>query len=58
MSDTNRPKQPPGTSGYPEPQPKPKNGAQEMPDENSPHESQNVPDSKPGQPRQGRHAEA
>jgi hypothetical protein len=51
MPDTDRPKQPPGTSGYPEPQPKPKTGPGEMPDEDTPHESQNVPESKPDQPK-------
>lgn len=47
MSDTDRPKQPPGTSGYPEPQPTPKKGTQKMPDEKTPHEPQNVPNRKP-----------
>ena len=52
MPDTNPPKQPPGTSGYPEPQPTPKRGPGKMPNENTPHESQNVPERKPDQPKQ------
>jgi hypothetical protein len=42
-----KPRQPPGTSGYPEPQPTPKK-RQSMPDEKTPHEPQNTPTKKPG----------
>lgn len=45
-----KPSQPPGTSGYPEPQPTPSKHGKHMPDEKSPHEPQNVPRQKPGQP--------
>jgi hypothetical protein len=38
--------QPPGTSGYPEPQPTPSKG-KSMPDEHTPHEPQNNPRQKP-----------
>lgn len=38
--------QPPGTSGYPEPQPMPRKG-KAMPDEHSPHEHQNNPTQEP-----------
>lgn len=51
MPDTDRPKQPPGTSGYPEPQPRPKHDPAQMPDADTPHEPQNVPESKPDQPK-------
>lgn len=43
------PTRPPGTSGYPEPQPVHKDG-KSMPDERTPHEPQNVPRRKPRQP--------
>jgi hypothetical protein len=37
---------PPGTSGYPEPQPR-RNDGKTMPDEHTPHEHQNNPSQKP-----------
>ena len=43
-------RQPPGTSGYPEPQPTPSRHDKTMPDEKTPHEPQNNPKQKPGQP--------
>jgi hypothetical protein len=53
MSDDKKkgqqPHQPPGTSGYPEPQPTPSKG-KSAPDEHTPHEPQNVPLKKPKQP--------
>jgi len=39
--------QPPGTSGYPEPQPTPSKKHQHMPDAKTPHEPQNNPRKKP-----------
>ena len=42
-----KPKQPPGTSGYPEPTPKPNRKEPDMPDAQTPHEPQNDPDKKP-----------
>jgi hypothetical protein len=42
-----RPQQPAGTSGYPEPQPTPRHQGSNMPDANTPHEPQNVPERKP-----------
>lgn len=44
--DQHPPQQPPGTSGYPEPQPTPSKG-KTMPDEHTPHEPQNNPRQKP-----------
>ena len=40
------PQQPPGTSGYPEPQPTPSKGGT-RPNEHTPHEPQNNPEQKP-----------
>jgi hypothetical protein len=42
-----KPRQPPGTSGYPEQQPTP-DKKQPMPDKNTPHQPQNDPKKKPG----------
>lgn len=44
--DKLQPQQPPGTSGYPEPQPTPSKGGT-MPNEHTPHEPQNNPEQKP-----------
>ena len=44
--DQHQPQQPPGTSGYPEPQPTPSKGGT-MPNEHTPHEPQNNPRQKP-----------
>lgn len=41
------PQQPPGTSGYPEPQPTQKRPHKQMPDAGSVHEPQNNPRQKP-----------
>lgn len=41
--------QPPGTSGYPEQQPTPRDGTS-MPDKHTPHEHQNNPEQKPKPP--------
>lgn len=45
-----RPKQPPGTSGYPEPQPTPNHKGGTMPGPHTPHEPQNNPRRKPKAP--------
>jgi hypothetical protein len=45
--DKAKPQRPPGTSGYPEPQPTPRHKSKSMPDANSPHEPQNNPRQKP-----------
>lgn len=47
MSNEKKPRQPAGTSGYPEPQPTP-DTPQPMPDGKTPHEPQNDPEKKPG----------
>lgn len=43
----NKTRRPAGTSGYAEPQPISRHKGKAMPDANSPHEPQNVPQKKP-----------
>ncbi|WP_199099112.1 hypothetical protein [Dyella sp. ASV21] len=45
--EDHKPRRPPGTSGYPEPQPTPSKPGTDMPDEKTPREPQNVPSKKP-----------